>query len=39
VREIYNSPDTPENSLEFVKLMFGEDMSIGEVEGAATIET
>jgi hypothetical protein len=39
VREIYASPRTPENRLEWIKLMLGEDMSIGEVEGAATGET
>lgn len=28
--EIYNSPDSPENDLELVKLLFGADMSVGE---------
>jgi hypothetical protein len=39
VREIYAIPRTAENGLEWIQLMFGEDMSIGEVEGAATVET
>jgi hypothetical protein len=39
VREIYAIPRTAENGLEWIKLMFGEDMSIGEVEGAATVAT
>jgi hypothetical protein len=37
--ELYKAPKTPENDLEWVKLIFGEDLSIGEVEGAATVET
>ena len=30
VLELYGAPDTPQNQLELVKLLFGEDMSIGE---------
>jgi hypothetical protein len=30
VLELYSAPDTSENQLELVKLLFGEDMSIGE---------
>jgi hypothetical protein len=33
------APKVPENDLEWVKLNFGEAMSIGEVEGAAIVET
>jgi hypothetical protein len=28
--ELYAAPETPENQLELVKLLFGADMSVGE---------